>query len=485
MRGVHRRRVAIVGALLLAALAFPAVASAATPTVIAEAPEDGKEITTRTETFEVQVNDSGFDNGETVDFSIVIGNVVEYQEDITSNQTITYTHDFNTGFESGGEIEWYAFADDGSNTTASPDRTIFVPADLRIENESDPGTLITNTTEVTFYGNGQVYTRSTSDGTLSLAGLPARDYVINSVVVDGSYISRSNYILDPYSDKTIYHLPANATTIESRFTIRDQTGIFSSSSVVQIQRAINSSGSVEYETVSADRFGSEGFTAVLESNQRYRVRIISEDLENFQVVGPYRSDVSEAVTVEPGDPVVNVGEFEQGWNASIEQDIAGASLTTYTVTYADPEIRTDEITIWLSYTIDGSQQKTGNRTYYDVETISDNFITLNDTSETTVFANFVVERGNESYRFTRAVYRQDTSGVPVNIDNGVIQIVSGLVLLLTAGLFSQTNHEIGAVVVVALAGVLWAVSLDGGMATAAVLVSAGLIAILFKLAKTR
>lgn len=480
MRQINRR-IAIVLGLLLVALALPALASAADPTIIDTSPDDGTEITTRSQTFDATVNDSDFSSGDSVEVRFIIDGTVENTQTITSESTVSYTHDFTYG----GDIDWYVEAEDSDgNVTRSPTKNIFVPADLRIENESDPGTLITNETEVSFYGNGQIYTKTTTDGTLNLTGLPPRDYVLDSVVVDGSYIERSNYILDPYRNKTLYHLRNNLTTIESRFNIRDQTGIFSSASVIELQRGINESGLIEYETVAADRFGSEGFTATLEADQRYRVRIISENMENIQVIGPYRSDVNETVTIQPGNPVVNVGDFEQGWNASIEAGPTNSFTAQYNITYIDPKVKTEKVTIWLtSEGFDGSTSKTSNVTFYDVGTVYTELFLFAESQDDIVVANFVVERNGERYKFTRTLYRQDYRGVPVDLDNGVIQIMGGLMMLLTAGLFSQRNHETGAVVVVAIAGVLWYVSLDGGLASQVALLSAGLIALLFKLAK--
>lgn len=477
------RRLLIMAVLVAALLAVPAIASADGTVITDSNPDDDEKITNRTQTFSATVEDPNFDDGENITVSLLIDGTIENQTTISSNQTVNLTHTFSHGGERDWQIGAYDSSFEGDYTNV---KNIFVPADLRIENESDPGTIITNTTEVTFYGNGQIYTRTTSNGMLNLTDLPARDYVIESVVVDGSYIDRSNYILDPYSNKTIYHLPTNATTIESRFVIQDQTGIFSSSAVIQIQRGINYSGFIEYETVSADRFGSEGFTTIIESDQRYRVRIISEDLENFQIIGPYRSDVGETVTVQPGNPEVNVGEFVKGWNASVYMENTTSNSVTYNLTYVDPSVETDKLTVWLtSEPYDGGSARSANKTFYNIGSVVTSYTFPADYQDDTIVAHFAVERNGSSYQFTRTLYQPDYRGVPVDLDNGIIQMIFGLALLLTAGLFSQSNHEIGAVVVTALGGILWYVSLDGGIATIAVLVSAGLIALLFKLGRTR
>lgn len=486
---LNLKRIAVLAAIAVTLLVVPGLASAGDPVLTNPSPDDDESITNRSATFSVGVNDSEFVPNTTnnyVDVRYYIGSSplnqsdMQYTERLYANGTSTYTHNFTHG----GVFDWYIEAEDtDGNVTRTPTRQIYVPATLRIENETSPGSLITNTTQITFYGDGQVYERSTSSGTLNLTGLPDTDYIVESSPDGTDYLDRSNYIFDPYRNKTLYHLRPNVTSIESRFLLRDQTGVFGTSTVVQIQRPITTSGMTVYETVSADRFGTEGFTTILEADQRYRVRLVSEDQTDIQVVGPYRSSLGEEVTVEPGDPSIQVGEFSEGFEASLTNITSvNDSTATFRVDYVDPTVSTDKLTIWLtSNERDGSSVKSPNSTYYNVGTVSETFNLFYRWTTGDVIAHFVIERNGETRKFTRAIYQPNYRGAPSSIDQGVLQIFGGLMLILTAGLFSQTNHEIGAVVLVGLAGVLWSLSLLGGMATGAGLMAAAFIAVLYKL----
>ena len=482
MRSIARR-VVVVALLGVAILSVAGLAAAAEPTITNPQPEDGEKFTTRTVVFNATVDDSDFSSGETVDVFFYIDNNLEYQETISSKTNVSYTHTFS----SGGDHGYYILAEDTNGRVAGTStRTISIPGTLRIENATNPNTLITNTTEVEFYGENEVYTKNTSDGTLNLTGLPEQDYVLESDVDGTKYYDGTQYILNPFDNATVYHLNTNTSTVQSRFTIRDQTGVFKSGTVVQVQRYIETSGRLLYTTVTADRVGNEGFTTRLEAGQRYRIRIIDEERENFQVVGPYRADVSETVTLEPGDPSVNVGNFSDGWQASVEQIDVTSSGTKYEITYVDSETATDSLEYYLQVNYyDGSSTRTPSRFAVNLGSLTNTITLSNDTQKANVILKLKITRYSETFDATRQVARQRTNAVPVNLNDGLLQILSGLLLLLTAGLFSQDNHRTGAVVIVALAGVLWVLSLLGGMVTGSVLITAALIAILYKLAGNR
>ncbi len=146
------------------------------PTVSNPRP-DGTPIDDSSVDLKVNVSDRQFGSaqGESVDVTFydnsddsVIGT-----DTISSNGTASTTW---SNIEMGSN-EWYAVAkDDYGGTTQTDTLSFETPHELLIYNESNPSQLVNDSVdvEVTFFGESDTYTRTTSNGKIDLSGLPLR-----------------------------------------------------------------------------------------------------------------------------------------------------------------------------------------------------------------------------------------------------------------------------------------------------------------------
>lgn len=419
------------------------------------------DLTAEPSDIEIDVNDTEFDNGDSVEVAIDLDGSQIHSETITANQTVTTA--IPQSGQSAGAHDWSVTADPefGNPTTESFEYRI--PNNLTIRNETNHDDIIDAPIEsdVTFFGEDQIVERSTDDGTINLTGLPVNDDFIAEIdPSDEDFTQRTIWFESIYQQQEAYLLNTSAyNTTEARFVLDDPTAQFGADTVLFIQRAINTSAGTEWQTVHADEFGAEGVTATLEEGQRYRLRIRSAE-GTTQIVGPYRADLSETIEVQPGTPSIGLGEFEEGVGAN-------AVLTNRTLEYrySDPAQETDQVTVWIHEKGDTSNRLQANESYFNLGNFSAQTMLTENESEQTWVVNFVVDRDGEE--FIRSVEVGNTVPFLPGLPEPWGAIVGIGSLLLLSAAFSQLNVATGAVVVAAAGGIMFFAGLLGGAATAA------------------
>jgi len=242
------------------------------------------------------------------------------------------------------------------------------PETLFIRNESNPSELVDgNATdpvevEIRFFladdtdSPDQVVSRSTTDGTVNMTGLPKNESFV--VVADAEgYESRRIFVRSLIQQETIYLLPTNQPSLTKQYQLTDFTGIYpQKDSVLQIQRALNGS----WETVQGDFFGASGeFEAILREGERHRLVILNTQTGESRVLGRVTplnpgaqeieiqsrddielSRIGPLMTVEPStralpasdtDVTISVDALNTdltSWNYSVELVEANGSTTT-------------------------------------------------------------------------------------------------------------------------------------------------------------
>lgn len=407
----------------------------------------------------VDVNDTEFDVGDSVDVTIDLDGSQIHSETITANQTVSVA--MPQSGQLGGSHQWTVEADPEYGNTAQNVYNYRVPSNLTIRNERNHSEIITSPIEsdVTFFGEDRIVTRNTDDGVVNMTGLPVnQDFIAEVVPSDENWTTRSIYFESIYQQQSIYLLNTSAVdTTEARFVLNDPTGQFGTETIVFIQRPINVSSETTWQTVHADQFGTEGVTATLEEGQRYRIRIQNAEGDE-QLIGPYRADVSETVEVEPGAPGIDMGESTDGYRAN-----AVLSNTTLTYAYDDPTGDTEQLTIWIHEKGDPSNRLVANSSYFNVGEVSATESLTANESEKEWVVNFIIERNDQEFRKEVVVSnRKNLFGAVPQPWRAMIGI--GLLLLL-AGAFSQLNAAIGGVVVAVVGGILYYIGLLSGMTT--------------------
>jgi hypothetical protein len=429
-------------------------------------PTDGRP--TPPTTLSVDVTDPGSQDTFTVTFyNQSSGNVIG-TDTVTGDGTASVSWDHNATTTS----TWNATLTDGNGdeVDSTGDITFNAPQTLIIREELPPHQRITTTTNVTirFFGDNEtIYEREVSDGSLDLSGLPDQPFVAVIQPPNSSdYTRRATYFRTTYARQTAFLLDTNeTTTIESRFVLDDQTGEYATDSILYIERPINLSGDLRWRTIAADQFGAEGVTVTLEEDRRYRVRVRSQDGQT-QVVGPYRSDVSETVDVRPGAPTIELGEPIDGWYAN-------ATLDGQTLEYrfSDPSNLTDEVNISIYERGNKSNTLQPDESYQDLGSVAKQTTLTQSESEKEWVVVFNVTRDGQEY--TKRVYvRNGPDLVPGPVTREWRLIGAVLMLLISAGAFSVLNAGVGAVVVSIEGAVLyWTGWLQGATSAAAVVIA--------------
>jgi len=417
-----------------------------------------------------QVNDTDFAfDGDTLTVEFILdGSTVDTQT-INSNQTVT-TSMPSSGKTGGSHSVDISVTDDYSQTE-SGSSSYRVPDTFFIRNETNFTQLVPADGEVRFFGEDQIYTRTAGNGKIDLTGLPvSQDFIVEVEPSDNNYTTRTVYIESIFEQQNAFVLNTTAySTIESRFILNDPTGQYDSETVLKIRRGINASGKTTFQTIVADKFGTEGVTATLQEGVRYELSVTSED--NAQVVGPYRAATSETITVEPGSPAINLSQSQDGYRYGSVLD-----NTTLQYAYSDPTQSTDKLTVWIYERGNKSNQLQANQTAFDLGNFSaQTSLSINESQKTWVVA-FVVDRNGET--FVLPMIKSNTKDLTLPIDSGWQATIGIGMLILFAGAFSVLNARIGAVVLSLVGGVLYYVGWLGGIATGATVVISIFIAVI-------
>jgi hypothetical protein len=426
----------------------------------------------------INVSDPNFDPGENVTLEWSVDGTKTNTTSTTSGgkQTITAPKAAQTP----GPHTIKVTATDSYGATESDSFSYKNPDDIIIRNETKPSQIITDAVNLTFYGEDQVYNRSTTTGLANLTNLPDQDYFVD-VRSDG-YFKRTIYLPSLFVGRDIYLLNKSVSTIQSRFVLDDPTGQFDSNSILRVKKPITRNGTTTFREVYGDAFGSEGVTIDLQSDTRYRLVLRTVD-GTVQEVGPYRSDVGETVQVQPGSPTVNVGDISETWgtDAQILQNSTGAWKLQFQ--YSDDENITDSLTVSVYERGNESNTLGVDRNFVDLGTATGQYnMTVNESKKTWV-VEYDADRGSDSFTATETVARQnDLTGNFSAIWKAVIGIG---ILLISAGLFSALNAGVGGVVVAVEAGVLWWTGWLTGTTTGAGIVIALFIAIVVQLYQRR
>ena len=358
----------------------------------------------------------------------------------------------------------------GNERTAST--TVGVPETLDIRNETNPDELITSPVNVTitWFGSDEIVDRTTDDGTIDMTGLPLEDMII-TVDPDRDYHPRTVYIKSIIEQQSVYLLNQSEDSIETRFVLDDVTGQFDSTAILYIDKPINQSGTISMETIHADEFGVEGVTAILESDQRYNLRV--EQNSRTQDLGPYRSDASETVSVQPGAPAIQIEDYAEGWGTGVDIENVGDEESPdwrLFIRYDDPDELTDSVEIAIHERNNPDNSLRANQTYVDSQSIDVQEPLTVAESETEWVVTFVIDRAGEEMTVTEIASRH--ADAVISLLSNRYRLAFGIVaIFMFGGAFSVLNRGAGAIMTALTGGLLyWVGWLTGATTAAAVLI---------------
>lgn len=363
-------------------------------------------------------------------------------QSVTANGTVTFSYSAPPG---QNDVEWTATDEYGNSDSFTQSFT--TPATLSIYKETQPSELIddANTTlRVRFFAdNGaQVVEREVTSGTVNLAGLPANDRFVVTVRANDTdqYTYRRIVIESIYETSEIYLLNESKPNSQLIFGLDDPTGQFPpDETILQVEKPItkdhdgDGTNETRYQVIAGDTFGASArFPVVLRDDERYRLRVYTEDLSNARTLGAYSvaGSTTETLQIKRIEPS---GSSDSGATVygGISEDGGTRQLA---VRYQDPDARTDEVeyrilypngSVWIQNTTRSSDR------FADVYPLP---ASTNNSTAGTWRVEYVIDRGGgqRAGHFVAGQVPGIADRLP--IDAQVLSIVSWIVILAMMGL---------------------------------------------------
>eukprot|EP00761_Pharyngomonas_kirbyi_P008975 gb/GECH01008990.1/.p1 GENE.gb/GECH01008990.1/~~gb/GECH01008990.1/.p1 ORF type:complete len:936 (+),score=-5.28 gb/GECH01008990.1/:1-2808(+) len=310
-------------------------------------PADGTILDTRSPTISVDVSDGDFANdGDQLTAEFIVNNESVGTDTLTSNGTASFNFEGAVG---GENTVFVRVTDQYGQTVQSQTNTFSVPSNLTIYNESSPTQKLTNLSEpvtLRFYyengSQGQVIERTTSDGTISLEGLPVDQSFV--VVADApGYLPRRIFVGSLLERQSIYLLNESTEHVDNLITLSDYSGQFDKSETVLIvQRSLNGS----WETVQGDYFGATGeYSAQLAYNVRHRLVLRNTRTGQEKVVGSYTPLASGTKSIQ----VMQDGDVQLALDAPrivFGPSVRSLSAVSNTQVITSVENQSSDLTSW-------------------------------------------------------------------------------------------------------------------------------------------
>lgn len=238
---------------------------------------------------------------------------------VTANGTATIDY---APLGGANNLTWTATDAYGTTATLSQDFT--APDRLEVRNVSNTSQLVDNVdVTIRFYqrDSDEVVEKTTSNGVISMTGLPADEEYLVTAQADG-YIARKAIVSPLGGQQSIYLLNDSRDSAEVVFEVSDPTGEFPpESTYLYVERPVNRSGNITYQVITADTFGATASYAVdLEAGTRYRLRVVNEDGDE-RALGYYSatSPTTEFLRIQRIEPQANArddGAVYGAYNAS-------------------------------------------------------------------------------------------------------------------------------------------------------------------------
>ena len=426
------------------------------PTVSEVRPEDGEKATQSEIEFSAQINDTDFESGDSAEATLFVDGEKIGTKSVSSNQTVSITHEITTG---GGHNFYWRVNDSFSSTVTSSTRTVNIPSELRIFNESAPDTLVDNVTvNIQFYGgeDGDAFTiqRTTSDGIVDMTGLPADQEFIVVANADGFH-NRRIYVESLYEQANVFLLPTSSQAVYNVFKIDDKSGAYAPGETrLIIQRGLNRSGNFSWYTVTGDFFGSTNeHKTYLRYNVRYRL-IVENDEGQRRMMGPYfATDENNPKVITVSSIVVSPPEGQAYYGTSyIEDETEDDGQKTLRFTYTDPDEKTDSLDLVI--------HERGNESNVLADVSTDDvgsswtYSTVLDENESA--KSWVVDwQGQrDGEEIGAAVPVGNRGGLPLPMNQEWLTRFGLIALVVVASLSSERMATIGAMGTVAFAGIL-------------------------------
>ncbi|MGB9966112.1 hypothetical protein [Halobacterium hubeiense] len=418
-------------------------------------PEDNAKLDSRDTTFTIDVSDPEFATaqGDSVEARLFVDDQQVGSQTVTSNSTVSIDHQMSEG---GPHTYHWELEDSYGGLTTTNQRTINVPSELTIYNVSAPGQLIDNAGEVelTFYTydeSNEVFTRSVSDGTVNLTGLPVDQEITVTANVNG-YYSRQTIIESLYQQQGIYLLNDSRKAYETEFKLNDNTGgSFSKNEPrIIIERALNKSGNTQWVNVAGGRFGVNNYRTTLEAQERYRLTVKNSQGDS-RVFYPYDAEAAQVVPLDVGSVSAEAAGGDSYTAEAAYRNDSGTPRVSFE--YVDKANQTTSVSVHVYERGNQSNQLVNDTFTGEYGTLDLVWTIPENSTATSWVVEYSADRGDNTPNGRQIVGPRQTvlDQIPVWLKT----IISVGSVFIVAGLFSRANGAIGGVITAAVGGMWW------------------------------
>lgn len=461
------------------------------PTLSNPSPTGGDTFSTPPVELSVDVSDGDFD---TTNEEVTLEWYVDGELDGTTTATSGGTATFEASTQAGGTHEWYVVATDRTGNTvqsgsSTDPHTFALPSELRIYNETNPDELVTGTEtnpvtiEIRFYQDGEdeVIERSTTDGTVSLQGLPTDEEFVVTADAEG-YEFRRIIVDSLIEQQDVFLLPDEVPSARVIFELDDSTGQFDGVSTrLYVERALNQSGTTSYRVIAGDRFGSSAeFPVALQDGTRYRLRV-ENDQGQTRTLGAYTVS-GDARAVLPIGRVSIETNIEQGVALGARLDREdGQNIAR--VDYWDPEGETDTLDIEIVRLPNETVVVTDSISTPGERHLGTYQLPAGDPANASYEVRYEAHRNGQTLNGTRRIGSVEAIADDLGVPADILSALGYLAILAFTGLVAVVRPALSLIVAVVTATLLTIVGVVA-IPTSALGVS-GVTALLINLARAR
>lgn len=385
-----------------------------------------------------------------------------------------------------GDQSWFVEVDDQDGTDTTSDTWDFTtPHNLTIRDEETTDRITGEEVEVsvTFFpgGGDETITRTTTDGNISLQGLPHDTEIVALTSAEG-YHTREAVIRDLSHQMTVWLLNESADTVQVEFRLEDATGDFpEGESRLLIYKPITMDGETSYKNIVGQEFGIGGAQVWLEAEQRYRIEVEGPDGDR-RTLGTFSPSVATTHTLQIESREVSIAppEHELGFRWDVDATIADDDDDNHLIelAYQDDEDVTDELNIRI-YDRSNPDRVIVDESHFDVTNLTASWEVPDEyqnVSSWTVEIHGVYD--GEPFTASKPVDIHLETDLP--IPDWLISVASVLILLFTAALFGGRRADLGGIVVAVLAGFMYLIGFLPGSVSGTFIVLALLFAVVYR-----
>lgn len=418
----------------------------------------------------IDLEDSQFPNDE-VELTWTLDGTQIDQFNVTSNGTYTTQLSATQG-ASPGQHTWNVSATDNSGQTAQSDNTYTLPQNITIRDEAEPHPVITDTVELSAFEDEDttpfLQNQTVTNGKIDLSQFPTNSDI--TIVMDsGQWENRSVQLESIYAQQNVFLINESALTVDNRFLVQDRTGNFDPvETEVILEHAINKSlwsgsgNQFRWRVVSGDNLGAdESYYDNLTFDERYRIKVRNNEGDT-RILGEYMAEESGVVTLTIGDIVNDPDENAATVGYEVNRTNITGQPVQVNVEYNDSSDSTEEIYLEIHEQGNTSNVLVSNTTFSAGP--YGEFTFVQDVPSAENGTVWVVDLDTKRTNATNVQF-QDVVGPGVSgtvlddLPGWVVAIIWVGLIFGLAGVFSQANGGLGAVVMAGVGAMVWIVGL--------------------------